>query len=75
MTRSAASLDVLLPCSIFVDRVRTPVKDLVNAGAEHVFAFYLEGQVDEKLTINGVNSAHYTKKLRVHELREHQELL
>ena len=36
-----------------VDRVRTPVKDLVDAGAEHVFAFYLEDHVDEELTING----------------------
>ena len=44
-----------------MDGVRTPVKGLVNAGAEPVFAFYLEDQVDEKLTINGVNSAHYTE--------------
>ena len=44
-----------------MDGVRTPVTDLVNAGAEPVFAFYLEDQVDEKLTINGVNSAHYTE--------------
>ena len=45
----------------FVDGVRTPVKGLVNTGAEPVFAFHLENQVDEKLTINGVNSAHYTE--------------
>ena len=44
----------------FVDRVRTPVEGLVDAGAEPVFAFYLENQVDDKLTIGGVNSAHYT---------------
>ena len=49
------------------------MKGLVNAGAEPVFAFYLENQVDEKLTINGVNSAHY--RIRVHDLGEHQELL
>ena len=30
------------------------MKDLVDAGAQHVFAFYLEDHVDEKLTINGV---------------------
>ena len=35
-------------------------KGLVDAGAEPVFAFYLEGQVNEKLTISDVNSAHYT---------------
>ena len=45
----------------FVDGVRTPVKGLVDAGAEPVFAFYLENQVDGKLTINGVNRAHYTE--------------
>ena len=45
----------------FVDGVRTPVKGLVDAGAEPVFAFYLENQVDEKLTINGVNRTHYTE--------------
>ena len=44
-----------------MDGVRTPVKGLVNAGAKPVFAFYFEDQVDEKLTINGVNSAHYTE--------------
>ena len=43
-----------------MDRVRTPVEGLVGAGAEPVFAFYLENQVDDKLTIGGVNSAHYT---------------
>ena len=46
---------------LFVDGVRTPVKGLVDAGAEPVFAFYLENQVDGKLTINGVNRAHYTE--------------
>ena len=55
----------------FVDGVRTPVKGLVNAGAEPVFAFYLENQVDhqwcQQRALHG--------KLRVHELREHQELL
>ena len=44
-----------------MDRVRTPVEGLVDAGAEPVFAFYLENQVDDKLTIGGVNSAHYTR--------------
>ena len=32
----------------------------MDAGAEPVFAFYLEDQVNEKLTISDVNSAHYT---------------
>ena len=44
----------------FVDRVHTPVESLVDAGAEPVVAFYLEDQVNEKLTISDVNSAHYT---------------
>ena len=43
-----------------MDGVRTPVEGLVDAGAKPVFAFYLGNQVDEKLTIGGVNSAHYT---------------
>ena len=32
-----------------------------HASLEPVFAIYLEIQVDEKLTINGVNRAHYTE--------------
>ena len=36
------------------------MESLVDAGAKPVFAFYLEGQVNEKLTISDVNSAHYT---------------
>ena len=32
----------------------------MDAGAEPVFAFYLGDQVNEKLTISDVNSAHYT---------------
>ena len=32
----------------------------MDAGAEPVFAFYLGNQVNEKLTIGDVNSAHYT---------------
>ena len=36
------------------------MEGLVDAGVEPVFAFYLGNQVDEKLTIGGVNSAHYT---------------
>ena len=51
--------DVPLP-SHFVGGVHTPVESLVDAGAEPAFAFYLEGQVNEKLTISDVNSAHYT---------------
>ena len=46
--------------SHFVDGVHTPVVSLIDAGAEPAFAFYLEGQVHEKLTISDVNSAHYT---------------
>ena len=42
------------------DGVRTPETGLVNAGAEPLFAFYLVEQIYEKLTIDGVNSAHYT---------------
>ena len=45
----------------FVNGVRIPVEGLVNAGAEPVFAFYLENQVDGKLTINDVNRAHNRK--------------
>ena len=56
----------------FVDGNRTPVKGLVDAGAEPVFAFYLKNQVDGKLTINGVNRELHGS-LRVHELRRHQE--
>ena len=55
-----AWLDVLLPCSI-LGRGSYSSESLVDAGAEPVFAFYLEDQVDEKLTINGVNRAHYTE--------------
>ena len=43
-----------------MDGVRTPVEGLVDAGAEPVFAFYLGNQVNKKLTIGDVNSAHYT---------------
>ena len=57
-----------------MDRVRTPVENLVDAGAEPVFAFYLGNQADEKLTIDGVNSAHNQKTSR-EQLGEHQEFL
>ena len=57
LTKSVEWLDVLLPCSMLGTGFRTPVKGLVNAGAEPVFAFYLGNQIDEKLTINGVNKA------------------
>ena len=50
------------------------MEGLVNAGAEPVFAFYLENQVDEKLTINGVNKAHYTEDFAYTSL-ERNELL
>ena len=36
------------------------MEGLVDVGAKPVFAFYLGNQVDEKLTIDGVNSAHNT---------------
>ena len=58
-----------------MDGVRTPVKGLVNAGAEPVFAFYLENQVDKKVDHQWCQQRALHGKLRVHELREHQELL
>ena len=33
----------------------------MGAGEEPVFGFHLNNQVNEKLTIDGVNSAHYTR--------------
>ena len=54
LTESAAWLHVPLPCSILWK------EGLVDAGAEPVFAFYLENQVNEELAIGGVTSAHYT---------------
>ena len=33
----------------------------VDAGENLVFAFHLDDQIDGKLTIDGVNSAHYTR--------------
>ena len=74
LTKSVAWLDVLLPCSIFGNGVRTPVRGRVDVGAEPVFAFYLENQVDEKLTINGFNKAHYTEDFAYTSL-ERNELL
>ena len=47
---------------------------MVNVGAEPVFAFYLENQVDEKLTIHGVNKVHYTEDFAYTSL-ERNELL
>ena len=47
---------------------------LVDAGAEPVFAFYLGNQVDKKLTIGGVNSAHYTRDFAYTKIEEHQLL-
>ena len=44
----------------FRNRVRTPVVNLVDAGAEPVFTFTLENQANEKLTIGGVNNARNT---------------
>ena len=52
------------PCVSFsVDGVRTSVRCLVGAGEEPVFAFYLDNQIHGKLTVFGVNSAHYTGDL------------
>ena len=53
LTKSAAWLHVLLPVPC-CEQGSYSSKDLVVAGAEHVFAFYLEDHVDVKLTINGV---------------------
>ena len=44
-----------------MDGVRTPMRGLVDAGEEPVFAFYLDNQVDGKLTMGGVNCEHYTE--------------
>ena len=57
-----------------VDGVRTSVRGLVGAGEEPVFALYLNNRVYGKLTIVGVNSAHYTGDFVLHEIGEHQLL-
>ena len=60
----------------FRNGVRSPVKGLVDAGAEPVFAFYLQDRGRCKMTINGVNRMNALHgKLRVHELRESFALL
>ena len=60
LTKSAAWLVVHFLFH-FVDRVRTLVEYLVDAGAKPVFAVYLGKQTDEKLTIDGVNNVQHTR--------------
>ena len=44
----------------FHGRSRTPVENLVDAGEGPVSAFYLDNQVEGKVAVGGVNSAHCT---------------
>ena len=46
----------------------------MDVAAEPVFAFYLGHQVDDKLTIHGVNKVHYTEDFAYTSL-ERNELL
>ena len=57
MTKSVAWLDVLFPVPYW-ERGSYSSEKTGDVGPETVFAFYLEDQVDKKLAINGVNSAH-----------------